>query len=64
MAFCQGYLCVEPAYRSDYCDNCLLLRIQHSNSHRIDGHSKQRILMCGSCETMQFQKDRVENLLD
>lgn len=64
MGFCQGPLCVNAAYRSDYCDDCLKLRHQHEVSHELDGHSKQRITMCPPCETIQFQKKRMENLLD
>lgn len=63
MGFCQGPLCVEPAYRADYCDNCEKLRVQHATNHRYEGHSRERILMCPTCETLVFQQGRIEDIL-
>lgn len=64
MGWCQAPLCVESAYRSDYCDDCLNLRTQHATSHEVEGHTRERIVMCPVCETIQFQKNRVESLFD
>lgn len=44
-------MCVVQVYdKSGYCTNCKLLRDQRDASHRLEGHSHQRIRMCPSCE--------------
>ena len=63
MGVCNASKCIDNAYRNDYCDHHEKLRVQHASSHLIDGHSKERIEMCPSSETVKFQKDRIEDIL-
>jgi hypothetical protein len=57
MGFCQGPLCVEVTYRSDYCGDCQKLRNQHGTSHRVEGHTRERIVMCPACEAITAQNE-------
>jgi len=52
MAWCKGPQCVNNAYRSLYCDQCDLLRLQHTTSHVMEGHNRVQILMCPLCEAI------------
>ena len=60
---CSAPLCTDNAYRSDYCDQHVLLRNQHATSHVLDGHSKQKIEMCPNCEAITIHIDQTKGFL-
>lgn len=63
MGACHGFMCIAPTYRSDYCDQCLLVRNQHQASHTLEGHSREQIRMCPGCETVERRKDQIDDIL-